>query len=317
MPERQDVTRAFVVLNPAARSGNTAILQATLKRQLDSASWTYEVHEAAAGENLADTVSEVKGQGFETFVAAGGDGTVSAVATGLLGTGIPLGILPLGTGNVVARELGIPINLERALAVLTGPHTTQTVDSMQVGDQLYLLAVGAGISGRMMRDTDHCAKRRFGRLSYLWPGIQGLLGLHLGRFDIVVDGQTTRARASEVMVANSGAAGDPRIRWGPRVRWDDARLDVCIVRGRTLLDYLVLAWRGLLGQHARDPNLRFLTAEESIIIDSEVPLPAQGDGDYIGETPLRVQLLPAAVHLIVPQPKPGPAEGSSLFGRQG
>jgi YegS/Rv2252/BmrU family lipid kinase len=252
-------------------------------------------------------VRGAQGPQVDLLVAAGGDGTVSGVASGLLGTGIPLGILPLGTGNVVARELGIPTKLERALALLVGKHSTSTIDAMQVGDQLYLLAVGAGISGRVMRDTRRDAKRWLGRLSYLWPGIKGLLGLQLARFEIVVDGRSTQARASEVMVANSGAAGDPHIRWGPSVRWDDAQLSVCIVRARTLLDYVVLAGRALLGRPARDPNLSYLTAEQSVIIRSEAPLPAQGDGNYIGQTPLRVELLPAAVRLIVPLAKGTPS----------
>lgn len=294
------MTRALVVLNPAARGGNAAPVQAAVQRHLSGANREYQVHRAREGENITDTVRNMLDQRFDLFVAAGGDGTVSGVASGLLGSGIPLGILPVGTGNVVARELGIPMNLDRALALLVGPHTIRTIDAMQAGDQLYLLAAGAGISGRVMRDTPRDAKRRFGRLSYLWPGIIGLFGLQLAHFEVVVDGRASRVRASEVMVANSGAAGDPHVRWGPNVRWDDGQLDVCLVRARTLLDYLVLAGRALLGRPSRDPNLRFLTARQSVIIRSEEPLPAQGDGDYIGQTPLQVQLLPAAVRLVVP-----------------
>lgn len=294
------MTRAFVVVNPAARGANLALLQAALQRHLGGANWTYQVRQANPGESIADTVRGALGQGVDVFVAAGGDGTVSSAASGLLATGIPLAILPLGTGNVVARELGIPMNLDRALSLLVGSHATRTIDAMRVADRLYLLAVGAGISGRVARDTRREDKRRFGRLSYLWPALIGLFGLQLARFDIVVDGHTTHARASEVMVANSGAAGDPHVRWGPHVRWDDGQLDVCIVRARTLLDYLVLAWRGLLGRPSRDPNVYFLTALHSVAIHSRPPLPTQGDGDCLGQTPLHVQLLPAAVRLIVP-----------------
>jgi diacylglycerol kinase (ATP) len=294
------MTSVFVVWNPAAGRSSAAGLRRALKEHFGAASCPYQVHELAPAESIADTVRQALRQGFGMCIAAGGDGTVSGVASGLACTEVPLGIVPLGTGNTLAREMGIPLQLERALNLLVGSHTTHTIDAMRVGDQYYTLAVGAGISGWMMRDTPLDAKRRFGRVSYVWTGLRRLFGWQPARFDLVVDGRSSRVRATEVHIANCGAAGDPHVRWGSHVRLDDGRLDVCIVRARTILDYLRLVWGALFGGPAHDPNLRFLTARQRITIGSKRPLPVQGDGEFIGHTPVDVELVPGAVRLIVP-----------------
>ena len=129
---------------------------------------------------------------------------------------------------------------------------------MKVGGKHYFTQVGVGIDALMIRDTKREHKRRFGRLAYLWTALTRLLGFQPRRFLIEVDDRQERRRASQVVVANSGTLGQPPFRWGPDIRPDDGRLDVCIVRARTLLDYLSLAWHVVRGQHGRDPNMRYL-----------------------------------------------------------
>jgi diacylglycerol kinase (ATP) len=306
----KEILRAFVLLNPGASRYNCAAIRAALEEHLSRVGWTIEVLEMSPGVDTAEVVHKALGLGLDVLVAAGGDGTVAIAATALVGTETSLAILPLGTGNILAREIGIPMQLEPALALLTGPHMTRAIDAMQVGDRVFVVAVGAGFSGRLMRETPYQAKRRLGRLSYVWTGIRRLFGLEFARFDIEVDGRVSWVRASEVEVANVGIAGDRRLRWGSHVRLDDGRLDVCIIRGRNGLDYLLLVTAALLRQHKRDPNLYYLTAERSVTIRSRSPLPVQGDGDFIGQTPVHIELLPAALQVIVPLPdKSAPAGG--------
>jgi YegS/Rv2252/BmrU family lipid kinase len=294
------VTKTFVVLNPAAGRCDAAIVRAALEEHLGGAKWTYQVHETSPGENIADTVRGILNQDLDVCVAAGGDGTVAGVAAALVGTETPLGILPLGTGNALAREMGVPLRLDSALALLVGPHTTRAIDAIHLGERFFFLAVGVGISARMMHETPSGAKRRLGRVSYLYTGLRRLSGLQLVQFDISADGQVSRERASEVNLANAGIVGDPRLRWGPQVRLDDGRLNVCIVRARTFVDYVRLVWSALLGRQRRDPHLRYLTAERSVAVQSDPAQPVQADGEYIGQTPVVVQFMPAAVRLIVP-----------------
>jgi diacylglycerol kinase family enzyme len=100
-------------------------------------------------------------------------------------------------------------------------------------------------------------------------------------------------------VANSSTVGGPSIRWGPQVRLDDGVLDVCIVRARVPPDYFKIAW-SLLRRQKKDPRVRFLRAKRSIVINAGRPLPVEADGDLIGQTPVQMLVVPAAVRVIVP-----------------
>ena len=292
--------KAFVVLNPVAGQCDVDVVRQALEQQFAKTNWTHEVYETTGQERVAEIVHAALERGFELFVAAGGDGTVSGVAGGIVHTAVPMGIIPVGTTNALARELGIPLELGDALSLLTGEHAITNMDAMRIGDQFFVLNIGIGISALMMRDTERDIKRRFGRIAYLWTGLGKLLGLRLWRFTVKVDGQSSRLRASEVLVVNGGGLGEPYFHWEPHIRLDDGRLDVFVLRARTAPDYLRVAWELLLGQQKRDPNVRFLSAERSIAINADRPLPVQADGDVIGQTPIQVQVVPNALQVIVP-----------------
>jgi diacylglycerol kinase (ATP) len=294
------VTKAFVVLNPVAGNSDVNIVRQALEEHLGNGNWRYEIYETTGQERLADVVSVALDQGFDVFVAAGGDGTVSGVVNGLAHSNHPLAIIPVGTGNTLARELDIPLDVEDALAILVGEHEVRTIDAIQIGDRFFVLNVGVGVSAVMMRDTGRENKRRLGLIAYLWTGLKKLIGWQAHRFAVVVAGQEDTFRASEVVVANSGAIGDPAFRWGAQVRLDDGRLDVCVVRARNGIDYLRLAWGVLLGRQKHDPNMRCLSADRRIVITADRPLPVQGDGEFIGHTPVHVDVVPGAVQVIVP-----------------
>ena len=171
---------------------------------------------------------------------------------------------------------------------------------MRVGPACYFTQIGVGIDALMIRDTPREHKRRFGRVAYLWTAATRLLGFQPRRFELVTDGRRRRARASQIVVANSGILGQPPFRWGPDIRPDDGRLDVCIVRARNLVDYLKLSWHVLNGQHRQSTNVRYFAANRGVTIATRRPLPVQGDGEIIGETPVEIAVVPRAVVVIVP-----------------
>jgi diacylglycerol kinase (ATP) len=290
--------QALVVLNPLAGSSNVDRVREAMSRTA-AGELHCDVRVIAPTEQVTAAVRAALPSGFELVAAAGGDGTVSAVASALVHTDVPLGIIPIGTGNILARDLGIPLDLDSALQLLCGPHQTRMLDAMQVREQFYLLSIGVGLSAVIFRDTTLEDKRRLGRFAYVLRGLQALLGFQPRRFTLTVDGKSRRVRAAEVVVANSSTAGDPNIRWGAHVRLDEGVLDVCIVRARAPLDYFTIAWHLLRGQQ-RDPRVRFLRARESIAIDASHTLPVEADGDLIGQTPVHIRVVPAAVRVIVP-----------------
>jgi YegS/Rv2252/BmrU family lipid kinase len=306
------VTSVFVVLNPRSGGYEGEAARRALERHFAVVGVAFRVHEVGHDEPLIDRVREAVRDGCDLVVAAGGDGTVSAVADALVGTDTPLGIVPLGTTNVLARELGIPVDLEGALALLVGGHALTRIDAMGVGDKEYFTQVGVGLDALMIRDTATEDKKRFGRLAYLWTAATRLAGFRRRRFVLTVDGATTRRRASQVLVANSGTLGQPPFRWGPDIRPDDGTLDVCVIRARSLWDFARIGWNFVLGRHRRAPNVRYLAARRAVTIAtvSPKPLPVQADGEIIGQTPVTVQVKPGAVRVVVPaargdRPAPG------------
>jgi diacylglycerol kinase family enzyme len=209
---------AFVVLNPVAGSHESYVVRQALEDHLSAAGTMCEIHEAGSDEPMAEVIGAALTRGCDLMVAAGGDGTVSAVAGGLAGSDVPLGIIPLGTANVLARELAIPVDLDQACQLLAGPHATTRIDAMRVGPRCYFTQIGAGIDALMIRDSRREPKRRFGRIAYLWTALARLIGFQPRRFTITINGRQRRFRASQVVVANSGTLGQPPFRWGPDVR---------------------------------------------------------------------------------------------------
>lgn len=127
-----------------------------------------------------------------------------------------------------------------------------------------------------------------------------MLGFSGRRFTVVADGERTRPRAVQVLIANGGTLGLQPLRWGPGISPQDGVANVVIVSSRTGLDYLKIVWAALLGRHRQSPNLRYLTASRSIAISSDQPLPVQADGEIIGNTPVQVRVAPGAVRVVVP-----------------
>jgi YegS/Rv2252/BmrU family lipid kinase len=292
--------RVYVVLNPVAGHAQADVVRQKLARHLGTAGIAYHVYQTTGQERIADVVRSATQERFDTFVAAGGDGTVSGLVDALVHTGSPLGIIPVGTGNALARELGIPLDLEGALRLLAGTHATTHIDVGQVGDCYFTLNASIGVSASTMRDTDSREKRRLGLLAYLWSGVKVLSGAQPHRFEVRVDGRPYRWKASEVMVANAGAIGEPMVQWRPNIRMDDGRLDLCVLYARNALDYVLLAWTLLRRGRRRDPRLRCLQVKRSVRVDAPEAMLVQADGEIVGKTPVQISVVPRAVQVIVP-----------------
>jgi diacylglycerol kinase (ATP) len=292
--------RVFVIFNPVAGRANADEVRLALERHFPHVHGNGDVHETTGHENLAELARSAVERGVDVVAAAGGDGTVSGVADGLVGSQALLGIIPLGTTNVLARELGIPLDIDKACAVIASSRSTTAIDAMRIGDSYYYTQVGVGIDSLMIRDTKTEAKRRFGKLAYVGSALMHLFGFQPRQFQLVVDGRKTRRPASQIVLANSGTLGQPPFRWGPDIRPDDGRIDVCIVRAKTLFDYLALFIRVLLGRHHGSPHVRYLVAWKSVSISAKKPLPVQADGEIIGATPVEVDVAPGAVRVVSP-----------------
>jgi YegS/Rv2252/BmrU family lipid kinase len=306
-------TKVFVVFNPVAGRTDSATVRQTLEQALQAGGQAYDVYETTGSdeEDIGAVVRSALPKGYDLVVAVGGDGTVSATANALVGSAVPLAIVPAGTANVLVREIGVPVTIEAACALLASEFATVQVDAMRVGEQHFLLQIGVGLGSLMIRDTSREAKGRFGRAAYLWTMFRRLVGFQPQRFMLVIDGVRHRLSASEVLLANGGVLGVDPLRWGPDIHPDDGQIDVCVVWAKTLADYSGLLWHAILGQQRRSRGLRYYKASKTISVNAKKPLPVQADGEIIGTTPLQVQVVPHAVQIAVPfvQPVSEPTGG--------
>src|SRR5664279_2139290 len=146
--------KVFVVFNPkAGKEDQAADIRSALASTFTLPQWTTEIYETTGKEDVPALCRAACERGASLVIAAGGDGTVVGVANGLVHSQTPLGILPLGTGNDLARVLAIPLKLDEAVALLAGDHSVIEVDALQVGDRFFFSNVSVGMSPQVMNDT--------------------------------------------------------------------------------------------------------------------------------------------------------------------
>ncbi len=322
MPQQSDSTgqvstatkpsRAFVILN--AQSGSCVVDD--VKRELANHFGEVELrfHELTKGEDLAAIVADAIAEGFERVVAGGGDGTISSVASLLVGSRVPLAVLPLGTANVLARELGIPTDLAGACRLAASRCVEEgraaktskvlSIDAMKVGHRHYLTQVGVGIDALMIQNTSTESKRKLGRLAYLITLVKHLIAFQPHRFTITVDGVARKDKLSQVVVANTGMMGQPPFRWGPDIHPDDGQLNICLIKSAGVADYLRLFWVVFRGHVEKTPNMQHQKFTKAMTIASKHRIPVQADGEIWGDTPVTIEVVPQALRVIVPVDDP-------------
>jgi len=292
--------RILVLRNPEAGSHNSFLLRKKLDRYLTGGQTHYEIHTIRSSDNLKEIVKGRLESGYNLFIAAGGDGTVAAAAGGLVGSEIPLGIIPLGTGNMLARELKIPLSIERATRLIAGSHRVRTIDAMELGGRIFLLNIGAGISSLAVKNLSRKEKRIFGLLAYVGSALKQIVKFRPHRFSVTVDGKAMSIRSPEVSISNGGIISDMILPKPPEIEIDDGALDVIYIKADSIRDYPTL-FLNVLGRKPPEDSIRCVRATRRITIDAEKPITVQADGELVGETPISVKVLPAAFRVIVPE----------------
>jgi YegS/Rv2252/BmrU family lipid kinase len=291
--------KAFVVLNPVAGNNAREPVLAFLKTHFGQAGIDYEVHETTKKDKPGDIVrARLKKDKFDFVVAAGGDGTASEVIDGLAGGTVPLGIIPVGTGNLLARDLDLPLEIEDAVALIAGTHLLRKIDAMRINKHVCVLNASLGISATVIGDTSSKSKNRFGRLAYVWEAITNIFSLRRRYITVDVDGKTVKYRAVEAAVFNCGVLAKTLYPRGPNICIDDGHLDVWVVSFKTILDYPLYLFRMIRERPSKHLS-HFINSEKSIVVRSSIPLPVQADGDIIGTTPVEIEVLPGAVTVFV------------------
>lgn len=288
--------RALVIANPASRGSSRRVAAAmrALERagiEGDSVSTEYVGHAAK--------IAAARAGSYEAVFTLGGDGTAMDVIGALAGKGPPVGILPGGTGNLLARSLGIPLTVRAAVRALANGREAR-IDLGQLGDgRLFGIGTGVGVDATMIAETSVWLKRRLGVLSYVIVGLRSLLRFDAFQVSGTVDGVPFEKRASAILVANFGTMFRHLLTLGDGILHDDGVLNVCIFSPSTNADAARITYKMIRRDFSPDPCMSYLSGREIEI--TTVPRRAvQADGELAGSTPISVRVLPGAGRLLLP-----------------
>jgi YegS/Rv2252/BmrU family lipid kinase len=243
--------------------------------------------------------------GAELVVVCGGDGTVRTVCAELAGTGIPVGVVPAGTGNLLARNLALPLYLRGAIDVALAGQD-RAIDLVRVAgdylepDEHFLVMAGMGFDAAIMEGANEQIKARVGWLAYVVSGFRNLMFPAI-RVDISVDdGPFTRHRARTIVVGNVGflQAGLPLL---PDATLDDGRIDVVLVNPRRFLSWLRVVGRVVRRGRKVDETINRMTGRK-VVVRAAHDTPRQIDGDPVGAgRELVCECLPGRLLVRVPR----------------
>jgi len=258
--------------------------------------------EAHALESKDETIRLLKREieaGAGLVIVGGGDGTLSECASHLVGTKVAMGVLPLGTGNTLARSLGLPLDLEGAAKAIAAGHV-ENIDVGRVNGRVFLNSVTLGLSTEIAQALDGPTKKKLGLLA--WPIIGGKIiarhrALHL---KVTSQERTFRVRTHQLIVANGRYVAGP-VAASPEASIQNAVFDVFVLGGAQKRSLARAAWRWLRGTHVGNPEERYFQTDNLSVESLHRQLDADVDGEIVETTPLEISLDAKALRIVVPR----------------
>ena len=292
--------RAAVIYNPI-KVADLPAMRVRVQHQMGRAGWAEPMW---LGTTVDDPGAEMCARAVEDkvdlVIVAGGDGTVMACVTALAGGDTPLALLPAGTGNLLARNLAIPLDDEEAALRIALSGADRRIDVGAVEEHKFAVMAGLGFDAAMVRDAPEGLKRAVGWPAYVVSGARHLRGRGIRVRVTLDDGEAFSRRVQTVVVGNVGKlqAGIPLL---PDARFDDGRLDVVVVAPVRTWGWLAVAVRVLRRGRTTDDRLARLTGS-SVVVRASQPLARQLDGDPVDEgRELRCRVLAGTLLVRVPR----------------
>lgn len=295
--------RTLVVSNRAAGTVAPDFLKEHLVDPLgEEGHWLeFDGNEEDVKARLAESIAAFRPA---RVVACGGDGTVASVATVLdrLDAGIELAVVPMGTANVFALELGLGNNLVEACA-LARDGEARRHDLLRTRDGVALCRILVGNLSEPGQSSTPQSKRRWKLLSYFFYGLPYLLRPRGHRFKLKLDGRTIHTRASSVIVCNAGQTGWAHGTWAPQVRADDGVADIVVLHSASFRDHLRLIWSRMWGRQERCPVVTRWTARKHIRIHLPSDVTCSRDGERLQGRVIDIDVVPGGIP-VVAAPRP-------------
>ncbi|MDX1393978.1 MAG: diacylglycerol kinase family lipid kinase [Gemmatimonadota bacterium] len=297
-----DSERILVLVNPNASGGLPEALRRRLGGAFAARSVPFDIVEPADADEAYRIVREAADRRFRAVAAVGGDGTVGIALKGTAGSGVPVAIVPFGTGNQLALNLDIPSSLEDSVRIAVEGQVKE-VDLCRANGEQFALIAGAGLDADVMASATTELKSRLGFAAYLYSGLKNLITPPIADFRIVADDQEVLVRASMVLLANAGQLGagplPMEVTVAPESSYSDGLIDVAIYAPRNLPEVARILWRVARKQFGGDDRMIFLQAKK-VRIESDPPMAIQIDGEPRGVTPIEAEIDERRGRILVP-----------------
>ncbi len=297
--------KTLVIFNPGAGQRNARRELEKALELLTKRGWEIAQREARGKGDALRYAQEAVSSGYEAVIVAGGDGTVNQVVNGLVGSDVALGVLPLGTGNVWAREIGMPFATPlHPSHLLAGVQTLAegliyTSDLGQAGERTFLLWAGIGFDAQVVENLNPRLKRYLGPLAYIFSGLS-IARKSLGTpVTLTIDGEEISRKVLFIEISNVRRYA-AILRLAPGACLDDGLLEITIFKGEGTPDIVRHFFRMLICRHLHDAQVERYKGKK-VRLTAASPLPVQVDGDYLGTTPLECTVLPQALRVIIPE----------------
>ncbi len=301
------MARALLIVNPAAARTRSAAVRG-VEEVFRREGWQIDSHATGGPGDARTMAAEGIASGAEMVVVFGGDGTTMQAAAAMVGTEVPLAVIPGGTGNQLAGNLRVPPGARRAaVALLAG--TARPLDLGRVerndGSHYFAVACGTGVDARVMAETLPQQKRKWGTMAYLATTIRLLPDLQALPFLLTIDGVEYDAAAAVVLVANCGELTTPvALKLGAGISPEDGVLDVIVLHAESAGGGLRAMWdllRDAQGTYGKDVFAAHARGTAiTVTCDAGEP-PMQIDGELAGVTPFSAIVVPGAIRVVHPQ----------------
>lgn len=305
--------KACLILNPAAgprdfhRQLNKAV------EHLRDRGWEVKLLETTEKGDATRLARQAADQRCDVAIAVGGDGTINEVVNGIAGSDTALGIIPAGTANVYAADVGIPIwsplrpNALRIAAEIihTGQRRKIDLGQIQLADgrqRYFFMWCGVGLDAAISQEVRTEDTRRLGMAAWVVAGVMVALNFMGTRGNVMVGNQSERKRVLWAIVSNGQLYG--RLwRIAPQAKMNDGLLDLTVFEGYGVLSTLRHLAGLTLGQYARDPTVHFYRGC-SFTLETRKPLPVHVDAEPVGTTPVQINIVPGSLNVVLPPKLP-------------
>jgi YegS/Rv2252/BmrU family lipid kinase len=293
--------KATLISNPkTGRYGSRRLSIDQLSQYLKSLDVEVDVKLTASPGDATEIAARVARNGSSDVIVAGGDGTINEVIQGLAGTKARLAIIPRGTGNVLARELGLPLDERKAIEVAARGNSRRihfgvAIDEKTNTSRYFVLMAGVGLDASVVGRVHPGLKKRIGRAAFWLSGFSHLATWNPHQFKLEIDGETYEATFAAIGKA-ARYGGDLAIT--PGARLDEPEFEVCIIDTFSRIRYLRLlsqAVRNRMPQH--QPGIRFV---KTTCVKGLGDAPVQVDGELMGQLPMRFEIAEHSLEVIVP-----------------